>query len=296
MKKVLTFFIFICLTTVIFSGCSSNRIPAQAISNSSYSKVIFSINPLKEIADEIGNGKMSFNAFVPQGVEIHDYDPKMSDIVALKDYDVFIYNGLDMEPWFDKVMESSPKKLNQYDLSDGYDVINVNGVLDPHVWMGLTGAIYYGEKIKDILVNEYPDDKQVFETNFQNFKDKCNGLLAKYRDLFSKLDNKNLVTAHAAFNYLARDFGLSAHASEDIFSSGEPNPKTLSDLVNYCKKNNVKVIFGEEMVSKEVTDTLAREVGAEVLMIDTLEYEKEGSYLSRMESNLQLIYDALNKN
>ncbi len=298
MKKVLIFFVLLYMFVFMGSSCGKEEPFSTTSSNAIYSKVMISINPLKEIAEEIGKGKMDFNTFVPQGVEIHDYEPKVNDMKNLKDYDIFVCNGLNMEPWLLKVIESSPKELDLYNLSDGYDVINENGVLDPHIWMGLTGGEYYGEKIKDVLIKEDPDNKDTYELNYNNFKSKCHDLLTKYKDLFSKLSNKDLVTGHEAFNYLARDFSLNTQSIEDIFSSGEPNAKTLSDLVDFCKKNNVKVIFGEEMVNKEVTDTLAKEVGAKVLVIDTMEYEKEGThgYLSRMESNLELIYNALSEN
>lgn len=297
MRKILVIFIFTCFLIFTLSSCTEeNNSPAS--SDSAYSKVIISINPLKDIAEEIGRGVVDFNTFVPSGVELHDYEPRVNDVKVLEDYNAIIYNGLNMEPWLDKVMETSSKELEMYALSDGYDVIDEHGILDPHIWLGVSGGLYYGEMIKDALVKEDPDNKEAYESNYEIFQGKCNELLTKYKDLFSKLSNKNIVTGHEAFNYLARDFGLIPHSIENIFSAGEPNAKTLSDLVDYCKENDVKVIFGEEMASKDVADTLAKEVGAEVLVIDTLEFEQEGSpgYIRRMESNLELIYQGLSKN
>ena len=298
MKKVLVFFIFMYFLIFSLSSCVQERNPSLINSNLPCSKVIISINPLREIAKEIGRDLMEFNTFVPSGVEIHDYEPRVNDLKALEDYDAFVYNGLNIEPWLHKVMEASSKGFRMYDLSDGYDVINKDGVLDPHIWMGVTGALFYGEKIKDILIDEDPHNRLQYESNFEIFKNKCNDLLYKYKDLFSKLNNKNIVTGHEAFNYLARDFGLTPNSIEDIFSSGEPNAKTLSHLVDYCKENKVKVIFGEEMVSLKVTNTLAKEVGAEVVIIDTMEFENDESYgyLERMEDNLELIFESLSRN
>ncbi len=295
MKKILFFITLI----FVLAGCTSDYSSNSNHKNPdlTYSKAMISINPIKEIAYEIGGGKIEFSSFVPQGVEIHDYEPKINDMKVLEEYDAFIYNGVDMEPWIDKVLEASPKNLISYNLSDGYDIIIKDGVKDPHIWMSISGAIYYGEKIKDILSENDPTNKALYEENFKIFKKNANDLIDKYRELFLNLKNKNLITAHEAFNYLARDFSLNAKSIEDIFSSGEPNAKSMSNLVDYCRENNVKVIFNEEMMSKEITDTLAKEVGAEVLIIDTLEYENKDlkGYINRMTNNLNVIYEGLSK-
>ena len=93
---------------------------------------------------------------------------------------------------------------------------------------------------------------------------------------------------------MCRDFNLQQNAVTGVFSEGEPNAKELASLVDYCKKNNVKVIFAEELASPEVSQTLAREVNAKVEKIYTIESAEDGmTYLERMQSNLKKIYENL---
>lgn len=81
---------------------------------------------------------------------------------------------------------------------------------------------------------------------------------------------------------------------EDVFAEGEPSAQQLTELVNYCKKNKVTIIFAEEMASPEVSQTLANEVGATVETIYTIESNEDNmTYLDRVKDNLSKIYDSL---
>ncbi len=98
----------------------------------------------------------------------------------------------------------------------------------------------------------------------------------------------NFVTGHAAFAYLSRDFGLEQNSVEDVFAEGEPNAAQLAKLIEYVKENNITTIFAEEMASPEVSKTLAKEVGAKVETIYTIESkEDDKTYLQRMDENLK---------
>ena len=93
---------------------------------------------------------------------------------------------------------------------------------------------------------------------------------------------------------MCRDFGLTQNSVEDVFAEGEPSAQQLTELVKYCKSNSVTTVFSEEMVSPEVSETLAGEVGAKVETIYTVESAEDGkTYLERMEENLSKIYDSL---
>lgn len=121
-------------------------------------------------------------------------------------------------------------------------------------------------------------------------------LYNEYSKKFASVEKKSFVTGHAAFAYLCRDFGLSQNSVEDVFAEGEPTAKQLSQLVDYCKSNNVTTVFAEEMASPEVSEALAKEVGAKVETIYTIESAEDGkTYLERMQDNLSEIYSSLSE-
>jgi len=169
-----------------------------------------------------------------------------------------------------------------------------HGQYDPHLWLSLKGAETEAENIRDGLIQADPDHTDYYTDNCSDFVAQLEELYNSYSQKFEAVTKKNIVTGHAAFGYLCRDFGLTQNSVEDVFAEGEPTAQQLAELVDYCKKNQVKTIFAEELASPDVSQTLADEVGATVKTIYTVESSESGkTYLERMTANLSEIYESL---
>ena len=211
-----------------------------------------------------------------------------------------------MESWAPKAIEAADnknlivveasKKLTPIKNTDSAE-IKEHGQYDPHTWLSLKNAVIETKTIKDALVKADPSHKNYYEKNCDDYVAQLESLFTKYEGQFQLLSNmKSIVTGHAAFAYFCRDFGLNQNSVEDVFAEGEPTPKQLSELVSFCKKNYVKTIFAEEMASPDISKTLAKEVGAKVETIYTIESgEDNKTYIERMEDNLSKIYASLSK-
>ncbi len=305
MLKKISILLSCAILALSFSGCTSNK-NAENQSNESKIKISATFNALKEFAQAVGKEKVEISTIIPDGMEAHDFEPKPQDIKAINDAKIFIYNGLEMDSWAeDAISSANNKDLIAVCASDGADLIETetsanetdeehHGKYDPHLWLSLKGAQTEALNIKEALVKADPANKDYYEKNFSEFKNQLEELYNEYKEKFESVQNKNFVTGHAAFGYLCRDFGLSQNSVSDIFAEGEPSPKQLANLVNYCKENNVKTIFAEEMASPDVSKTLANEVGAKVETIYTIENnEDDKTYLERMSENLSKIYQSL---
>ena len=207
-----------------------------------------------------------------------------------------------MESWVEKTLNAiGNKNLVVVDSSIGIDAIKTqgeeikeHGQFDPHIWLSLREAKIQTKNIKDALVKVDGANKDFYEKNFQGFSSEIDKLYEEYRGKFQGITNKNFVTGHAAFGYLCRDFGLVQNSVEDVFAGGEPTPQKLKELVELSNKNKIKVIFMEELASPRVSETLAKEVGAKVQKIYTIESSEENrSYIQSMEENLLNIYNSL---
>lgn len=300
MTKRLITAILILVVSIVFAGCN-NKIKADkeksAISQGANGKinVVVSFNALKEFTEAIGGDKIDVKVIVPEGTEPHDFEPKPRDMEDINDAQVFIYNGLNLENWVDKTLTAiDNKKLVTVDASKNIEVIQNNGQIDPHIWLSLKNAQIESENILEALVKVDATNKPYYEKNYNDFISKLQKLNEEYSNKFNTLSNKNFITGHAAFAYLCRDFNLKQNSVEDVFAEGEPSPKKLKDLVDYCKANNIKVVFMEELASPKVSETLAKEVGAKVEKIYTIESKEDGKdYLESMKSNLDMIYNSL---
>lgn len=284
-----------------FSGCGSQTLAKQDTTEKI--KVVASFDAMKEITQAIGGNKVDVTTIIPEGIEPHDYELKTSDVQKLQEAKLFVYNGLGMEAWADKAIQTASadnlmsvalaEHVQPIELTDPEE-IEEHGAYDPHAWLGLTSAKEEASAVKDALIKISPEDKEYFEKNYMAFADEIDKMQEEYMKKVANATRKEIVTGHAAFGYLCRDLGISQESVEDVFASGEPSAQKLAELTDFCKAHNVKVIFTEDLVSPAVSETLAKEAGAKAEAIHTIESAEDGmTYLARMKDNLNKIAEAL---
>lgn len=266
-------------------------------------KVTVTFNAMAEFVKAVGKDKVDVTVMVPDGVEPHEFEPKAKDLAGIDDSKVFVYNGMDMETWMDKLFVNIDKNTAIVEASKGIKPITGTGEdtkkayeqYDPHTWLSPKCAQVELKNIKDALQKADPADKDYFNKNYEAYISQLENIYKEYSVKFKTAKTKNIVTGHAAFAYLCRDFRLKQNSVEDVFADGEPTPQKLSSLISFCKSNNVKTVFVENMVSPAVSKTLAGEVGAKVATIYTFESNEDNkSYLDRMKINLDEINKSLN--
>ncbi|MFR5265831.1 metal ABC transporter substrate-binding protein [Clostridium sp.] len=305
------FFGAIVIATLLISMIGCNKTEKVNKEDNNKIEVMTSIYPIEEFAKIIGGNKVNVRTMVPDGAEPHDFEPKAKDIVKLNESDLFIYNGLQMENWVDKVIKNienknlvivnSSKNANviantEDEHEEGHEHVDHSGhnhgQEDPHIWLGLDEATKQCALIRDALVKIDPKNKSYYEGNYNNFATELKNLKEEYKEKFNSKNKKDFITGHAAFAYLCRDFGLEQRSLEGVFGEGEVTPKQLKNLVEYCKVNNIKTVFMPETASEKLSQTLANEVGAKVVKISSLETNSSGKgYLDTMKSNLETIYE-----
>ncbi len=297
------------LIVVMLAACS-NRESKNNEETDNTINIVTSFYGMQALTEEIGGDKVSIESVIPEAMEPHDFDIKAKDMKAIEEADIFIYNGAGMESWIEDVEAAiSGKELIVVEASKGVELINADeeseeheedeghnhSGKDPHTWLGLSEAKIQGENIKNALVEKDVKNKEYYEENLKKFNEKIDNIIKEYNPKFKELANKNFVTGHATFGYLCRDFGLTQKSIEGVFAEGEPSPKELQNLMEYCKGNNIKTIFVEELISTQLSDTLAKEVGAQTKQIYTLHSNEDGkSFSDVLKYNVETIYSAMN--
>lgn len=308
MKKFLSLISLIVGVFFTFTACGDKTTKPE--DESMKVRVGVTIYPLKYFTEVIGGDKVDVFSIIPDGSDAHNFDPKPRDLKDLNNTDIFVYNGLGMEDWIDSILNTlEGTDVKKVEASNGIEVLSAieeddheheeeadhnHGGSDPHVWLSLTDALVQAENIKNALVEVDQENKDYYEENYNNLVKEFTSLKDEYLAKFSSITNKNFVTGHAAFGYLCRDFGLTQSSIADVFGEGELAPKDLKALIEYSKTNNVKVIFSESTASEKEAETLAKEVGAKVEKIYTLETQEDDmSYIEGMRYNLETIYNSL---
>jgi len=290
---------------ISLTGCGSTSPTKGQPQTNNKVKVMASFNAMQEIAEAIGKDKIEVESIIPNGTEPHDFQPNAKNLKGLHTAKIFIYNGLDMEKgWLDKAIAAADNKnlllveaskgAKAIPAREGTEAAETGDQNDPHLWLSVKGAQLEAQNIKEALIKADPKNKDFYEKNYTDFTRQLEQLYKEYDQKFKTVKRKDFVTGHAAFAYLARDFGLKQNSVEDVFAEGEPSAKKLKELTDYCKKQKINTIFVEDMVSPKVSETLAKEVGAKAVKIYTLASREDGkTYIQSLQANLEKIYASL---
>jgi zinc transport system substrate-binding protein len=280
MRRIIGGFLVAALLTVT-TGCSGQ--PSKTTGKESSSgklKVAASFYPMYEFAKGVGGDKVDVTNLVPPGAEPHDWEPTVKDITTLNQSQVFVYNGVGVEQWVDKTLKSLDNKtLVAIETTKGYDLLkstaeeNPDGAepWNPHLWLDPISAIYQVEAIRDSLIKADAANKTTYEANTAAFVAKLKSLDQEYRTGLTGCGKKEFYTSHAAFGYLAKRYGIEQHAIMGLTPDAEPTSKELTDIINQAKKENIKVIFFETLVSDKLAKIVANEVGAKPMVLNPIE-------------------------
>jgi zinc transport system substrate-binding protein len=283
--------------------------------------VVATVYPLYEFTREVAGDRAEVSLLVPPGVEPHDWEPAPQDIARLQQARLFIYNGAGFEPWVDKLRKDLTAKGTVLVRTTEKVALLKAGAqpgaghghgrepakpghghgdpLDPHVWLDPGRAQTQVEAIRAGLARVDPANATAYGTRAQAYRAKLADLDARYQAGLKACARKEVVTTHAAFGYLTRRYGLTQLAIHGLAPDAEPSPADLAQLVKIAKDKRVTHIFFETLVSSKLAETLAREVGAQTLVLNpveglTREQQAAGlSYLTLMEDNLRNLRTAL---
>ena len=277
--------------------------------------IAVTFDAMEELTKAVVKDLADVSLIIPEGMEPHEAEPTAQNLIFLTNADVLIYNGFGMEFYLEKVLKAvNNKNLVLVEASKGVKPIEIDyddhdddehdfhhhhdghhhGNIDPHAWLSLQATRIMVKNIESALSKLDKKNAKTYAKNASFYIKELDKLYAEYVKKFKSLKNKTLVTSHAAFAYLCRDFGLVQNSITDVFAEGEPNAKQLVKLVEYCKKHKVKTIFSEEIANQTLAQTLSSEVGGKVVKIYTIETkEDELPYLMRMKENLKRIYENL---
>lgn len=291
---------FLALATVATLLCSA----AFAQDGNKPLKVVTTFTILQDIAQNVAGDQAEVVSITKPGAEIHGYEPTPQDIVRASGADLILYNGLNLELWFEQFignLGSMPSAI----LSDGIEPIAISsgeyeGKTNPHAWMGLENAMVYVDNIRDAFVAHDPDSADAYTANAEAYKQQIRDTVGPLRDRIRALPatNRWLVTCEGAFSYLARDFDLTEAYLWPINADQTGTPQQVRKVIDTVRENAVPAVFCESTVNQAPAKQVARETGVAyggVLFVDSLS-EADGpvpTYLDLLRVDAQTIADAL---
>ncbi|WP_426332826.1 metal ABC transporter substrate-binding protein [Paenibacillus silvae] len=185
--------------------------------------------------------------------------------------------------------------------SEEHDHDHDHGGLDPHVWLSPALAIKEVRNIEAGLAKAAPQHADQFKQNADAYVAKLEALDQDFKAAVKDSKRKDFITQHAAFAYLAQEYGLQQVPIAGLSPEQEPSAAQMASVIDFAKEHKVKTIFFETLVSSKVSDTIAQEVGAKTAVLNPIEgltedeVEAGKDYISVMRENLEALKLALNE-
>jgi len=297
---------FLILLTLLLFGCKRST-------ETSRSKPLI-VATTSILADGIRNlvgDKAEVVSLMPPGVDPHLYKASVRDLDLLTQADLVVYHGLYLEGKMTEIFEKLARRQSIVDISKGIpeEKLIRSGPeahsVDPHVWFDLSlwsAALQYAS---EELLRWQPTWSEAIQANTKTYLAQLEALDQRTKVLVSELVEKKqvLVTAHDAFAYFGKAYGLPVYSLQGLSTLSEPGLRDLTQLIEVIQTYKVKAIFAEQTISPKALKAVAkgaaeknhRVVLAGPLYTDSLDAPTSpaGTYLGMFDTNLQLIYSQL---
>ena len=263
----------------LFKSLSVIALGLAALQAEAKFKVVTTFTVIQDIAQNVAGDAATVESITKPGAEIHEYEPTPKDIVKAQSADLILWNGLNLERWFERFFQNIKDKPAVV-VTEGITPLSIyegpyKDAPNPHAWMSPSNALIYVENIKNALVKYDPQNADTYQKNASAYAEKIKQLDKPLREKLSKIpaDQRWLVTSEGAFSYLAKDYDLKEGYLWPINAEQQGTPQQVRKLIDLVKKNHIPVVFSESTVSAKPAQQVAKESGAKyggVLYVDSL--------------------------
>lgn len=262
--------------------------------------VATSFYPIEFLAERIGGPDATVWSLLPPGVEPHDAEPSPAAVARLTKADLLLYNGFGLDPWAQDLASNLPEGHAMQVTENIVDLLELpGGGTDPHVWLDGGLIQWMATRVRDALVAVDPEHEAAYGERTDALLADLRALDKRYRDGLKQCAQRDVVTSHDAFQYVAWRNKLTIHPVAGISPEDEPSPKQVADLVELIRSLGISTVFTETTASPKVANTLASETGVGTATLHSLEgltpEERAAGedYISIMDKNLAALREAL---
>jgi len=271
--------------------------------------VTATVGMVADIVRMVADDKAEITTLMGAGVDPHSYAPSRGDAASLLKADVVFYSGLLLEGRMSdmlvKVSRSRPVFAVTELIEESYLLEKHEGIPDPHVWMDVKGWIRATEAVRLSLVQFDPKNAALYETNAKAFLAALKKLDAYARTTLASIpkNQRLMITAHDAFSYMGRAYGIEVHGIQGLSTESEAGLQDINRLVELIVDRGLPAVFVETSVSDKNVRALqegARARGHEVVIGGKLFSDAmgpsgryEGTYIGMIDHNVTTITRAL---
>lgn len=293
-------------------GAAALAIPLPAISTKAQTSsiaVTATVGMIADAVENIGGDLVTVTSLMGPGVDPHLYKPTASDVSTLESADVLFYGGLHLEgrmvDILEQFLENGKAGAAISETVDPDQIIEMDGSPDPHLWFDVALWSQALAFISTTLADFDPDNAAIYESNWSAYQATLANLDTYAEEQIATIPEgqRVLVTAHDAFNYFGRRYGLEVRGIQGMSTASEAGAKDIQDLADFLAEREIKAIFVESSVPHKTIEALQKAcesrgwpvaIGGE-LFSDAMGEDgtPEGTYTGMVKYNVDTIVTAL---
>jgi zinc/manganese transport system substrate-binding protein len=262
--------------------------------------VVASFSILGDFVRQVGGDRVNLTSLVGPDGDVHVYTPTPSDAKTVADARLLVINGLGLEGWLPRLLQSSGSKAESVVASTGIAPLKLGSDADPHAWQSVANAKIYVANIRDALVAADPADAETFRTRAAHYLVELDALDAEVREAIGKIppERRKVISTHDAFGYFAAAYGIAFIAPLGVSTESEPSARDIAKIIAQVRSAKIPAVFLENISDDRLVGRIAAETRARIggtLFSDSLTGEKGDAptYIAMVRHNIKALTGAL---
>ena len=268
--------------------------PADAL------EVVASFSIIGDFVKNVGGDRVNVTTLVGPNGDVHVYAPAPADAKKIADAKLLVINGLGLEGWLPRLLQSSGGKAPITVATNGIAPLRLGSDADPHAWQSVANAKIYIANISDALVAADPGDAEAFRANAARYAAELDALDREVRAAVAQIPpaHRKVISTHDAFGYFASAYGIDFIAPSGVSTEAEPSARDVAKIISQIKSAKIPAVFLENFGDPRLVSRMAAETGAKVggtLFSDSLTDEKGPcpTYIEMVRHNIRTLTSAL---
>ena len=262
--------------------------------------VVASFSILGDFVRNIGGERVSVTTLVGPNGDVHVYTPAPVDAKKIADAKLVVINGLGLEGWLSRLVQSAGSKATMITASQGITPRKLGADADPHAWQSVANARIYVANIRDALVAADPAGAGIYRDNAQAYLAKLDALDRDVRAAVAQIPpmRRKVISTHDAFGYFAAAYGIEFIAPQGVSTESEASARDIARIITQIKTSKIPAVFLENISDPRLMRRISTETGARIggtLYSDSLTDEKGDAptYIDMVRHNIKALTSAL---
>jgi len=262
--------------------------------------VVASFSIIGDFVRNVGGDRISVTTLVGPNGDVHVYTPAPADARKIADAKLLVVNGLGLEGWLPRLVQSSGSRAVIVTATDGIQPLRIDQAADPHAWQSVVDARIYIANIRDALVTADPADAAVFRANAAGYLAKLDALDREVRSSVAQIppERRKVISTHNAFGYFAAAYGIEFIAPLGVSTESEASARDLAGIITQIRTQKIPAVFLENISDVRLIRRISAETGARIggtLFSDSLSDEKGDAptYIELVRHNIKALTRAL---